>query len=134
LGPIFVKFGQMLSTRRDMIPADIAEELARLQDRVPPFPSDQALAVIEAGFYGRNAADTVFAEFEQHADRLRLRGPGAFRARLPERRPPWRSRCCVRASRRVIGHDLSSSCDVAWPVLHRAPVVGRQAASSRGRW
>jgi ubiquinone biosynthesis protein len=62
LGPIFVKFGQMLSTRRDMIPADIADELARLQDRVPPFPSDQALAVIKRA-YGRNAAD-VFAEFD----------------------------------------------------------------------
>src|SRR6266567_720198 len=39
LGPIFVKFGQMLSTRRDVMPADIADELAKLQDRVPPFPS-----------------------------------------------------------------------------------------------
>ncbi len=38
LGPIFVKFGQMLSTRRDLLPADIADELAQLQDQVPPFP------------------------------------------------------------------------------------------------
>ena len=38
LGPIFVKFGQMLSTRRDLLPDDIADELAKLQDRVPPFP------------------------------------------------------------------------------------------------
>ena len=37
LGPIFVKFGQVLSTRRDLLPADIADELAKLQDRVPPF-------------------------------------------------------------------------------------------------
>lgn len=37
LGPIFVKFGQMLSTRRDLIPLDIADELAKLQDQVPPF-------------------------------------------------------------------------------------------------
>ncbi|MBM3384163.1 MAG: ubiquinone biosynthesis regulatory protein kinase UbiB, partial [Betaproteobacteria bacterium] len=37
LGPIFVKFGQILSTRRDLLPADIADELAKLQDRVPPF-------------------------------------------------------------------------------------------------
>jgi ubiquinone biosynthesis protein len=62
LGPIFVKFGQVLSTRRDMIPADLADELAKLQDRVPPFPSEQALAVIKRA-YGRDAAD-VFAEFE----------------------------------------------------------------------
>src|SRR5690606_26439290 len=40
LGPIFVKFGQVLSTRRDLLPADIADELARLQDRVPPFPAE----------------------------------------------------------------------------------------------
>ena len=39
LGPIFVKFGQVLSTRRDLLPPDIADELAMLQDRVPPFPS-----------------------------------------------------------------------------------------------
>jgi ubiquinone biosynthesis protein len=40
-GPIFVKFGQVLSTRRDLLPTDIADELAKLQDRVPPFPSEQ---------------------------------------------------------------------------------------------
>ncbi|NNM64415.1 MAG: ubiquinone biosynthesis regulatory protein kinase UbiB [Burkholderiales bacterium] len=47
LGPIFVKFGQMLSTRRDLLPTDIADELAKLQDRVPPFDSDQAVGLIE---------------------------------------------------------------------------------------
>ena len=41
LGPIFVKFGQVLSTRRDLVPTDIADELARLQDRVPPFPANR---------------------------------------------------------------------------------------------
>jgi predicted unusual protein kinase regulating ubiquinone biosynthesis (AarF/ABC1/UbiB family) len=44
LGPIFVKFGQVLSTRRDLMPTDIADELAKLQDRVPPFDSHLALA------------------------------------------------------------------------------------------
>ena len=44
LGPIFVKFGQLLSTRRDILPLDIADELAKLQDRVPPFPSGLAMA------------------------------------------------------------------------------------------
>jgi len=48
LGPIYVKFGQILSTRRDLLPDDIAEELARLQDRVPPFPGARARAMIEA--------------------------------------------------------------------------------------
>ena len=47
LGPIFIKFGQLLSTRRDLLPNDIADELARLQDRVPPFPQEQAIALIE---------------------------------------------------------------------------------------
>jgi ubiquinone biosynthesis protein len=47
LGPIFVKFGQMLSTRRDLLPPDVADELARLQDRVPPFPSDESARLVE---------------------------------------------------------------------------------------
>jgi len=47
LGPIFIKFGQLLSTRRDLLPPDIAEELAMLQDRVPPFDSAVATALIE---------------------------------------------------------------------------------------
>ena len=62
LGPIFVKFGQVLSTRRDLLPVDIANELARLQDRVPPFPSAVAVATIEKSF-GRPLAE-VFARFD----------------------------------------------------------------------
>lgn len=50
LGPIFVKFGQALSTRRDLLPADIADELARLQDNVPPFPGELARAAIERAY------------------------------------------------------------------------------------
>ena len=62
LGPVFVKFGQMLSTRRDLMPDDIAVELSRLQDAVPPFPPEQALARIEKA-YGR-PAQAVFAHFD----------------------------------------------------------------------
>jgi len=62
LGPIFVKFGQVLSTRRDLIPADIANELALLQDRVPPFPSAQAAASIEAALGA--PPHQLFAQFE----------------------------------------------------------------------
>lgn len=50
LGPIFVKFGQMLSTRRDLLPDDIADELAKLQDQVPPFPGQLAVSIIESTF------------------------------------------------------------------------------------
>jgi ubiquinone biosynthesis protein len=62
LGPIFVKFGQMLSTRRDLVPLDIADELALLQDRVPPFPSVEAIATLEAAY--RKPLSEVFAEFD----------------------------------------------------------------------
>ncbi len=62
LGPMFIKFGQILSTRRDLLPPDIADELALLQDRVPPFPGAQARAQIEKAF-GR-PVDAIFAAFE----------------------------------------------------------------------
>jgi ubiquinone biosynthesis protein len=63
LGPIFVKFGQLLSTRRDILPLDIADELAKLQDRVPPFPSELAIAELEKA-YGK-PVDQVFASFQR---------------------------------------------------------------------
>jgi ubiquinone biosynthesis protein len=62
LGPIFVKFGQVLSTRRDLLPTDIADELTLLQDRVPAFAGQQAQALVEKAF-GRPIAD-VFAQFD----------------------------------------------------------------------
>jgi ubiquinone biosynthesis protein len=63
LGPIFVKFGQVLSTRRDLMPEDIADELARLQDRVPPFSSDVAVASIERAF--RKPLNQIFESFDR---------------------------------------------------------------------
>jgi ubiquinone biosynthesis protein len=63
LGPIFVKFGQVLSTRRDLLPTDIADELALLQDRVPPFASSVAVGTIERAF-GKKLAD-IFISFDQ---------------------------------------------------------------------
>ena len=62
LGPIFVKFGQVMSTRRDLLPDDIAVELAKLQDRVPPFSSDIAVATIERAF-GRPVTE-IFESFD----------------------------------------------------------------------
>jgi ubiquinone biosynthesis protein len=62
LGPVFIKFGQMLSTRRDLLPDDIADELARLQDNVAPFPDAQSVAIVEAAL-GKPVSE-LFASFE----------------------------------------------------------------------
>lgn len=62
LGPIFVKFGQAISTRRDLLPTDIADELAKLQDAVPPFPAEEAIEIIN-GAYGESVED-VFERFD----------------------------------------------------------------------
>ncbi len=62
LGPIFVKFGQAISTRRDLLPPDIADELAKLQDMVPPFPAEQAIAILDEE-YGEPVHD-VFQRFD----------------------------------------------------------------------
>jgi ubiquinone biosynthesis protein len=63
LGPIFVKFGQVLSTRRDLLPTDIADELAMLQDQVPPFPVEEVLVILQR-VYGR-PVDEVFRHFDR---------------------------------------------------------------------
>ena len=62
LGPVFTKFGQMLSTRRDLLPEDIADELAKLQDNVPPFPQQQSIAIIEKAL-GKPVTE-LFASFD----------------------------------------------------------------------
>jgi len=62
LGPIFVKFGQVLSTRRDLLPEDLADELAKLQDRVPPFPAAQARSLIEKAL--GKPIEAVFEQFD----------------------------------------------------------------------
>ncbi len=62
LGPIFVKFGQALSTRRDLLPRDIADELAKLQDLVPPFPGEEAVRILEAAY--EQPVTEVFKRFD----------------------------------------------------------------------
>jgi ubiquinone biosynthesis protein len=62
LGPIFVKFGQAVSTRRDLLPPDLADELAMLQDRVPPFPAAEAIEILEKA-YGESIRE-VFSRFD----------------------------------------------------------------------
>jgi ubiquinone biosynthesis protein len=63
LGPIFVKFGQIMSTRRDLLPEDIADELANLQDQVPPFPGAQARAIVERAL--QSPVEDLFADFDE---------------------------------------------------------------------
>ncbi|HET7569939.1 MAG TPA: ubiquinone biosynthesis regulatory protein kinase UbiB [Gammaproteobacteria bacterium] len=63
LGPVFIKFGQALSTRRDLLPPDFAAELARLQDKVPPFPGKQARALIEQAL--GQSVEAIFREFDE---------------------------------------------------------------------
>lgn len=65
LGPIFIKFGQALSTRPDILPPEIAFELSKLQDKVPPFASEKAMAII-AKAYGKSPYE-VFAQFDSIA-------------------------------------------------------------------
>ncbi len=62
LGPVFIKFGQMLSTRRDLLPQDIADELKKLQDNVPPFSGQQAQGLIEKAL--QKPVAELFASFE----------------------------------------------------------------------
>ena len=121
LGPIFVKFGQMLSTRRDLLPADLADELALLQDRVPPFPSEQALKVLE-NFYGR-PVDDVFVNFE------RTPVASASVAQVHFAELPDGTEVAIKILRpgieRVIAHDLAlletaaMLLDRAWPEARR---------------
>ncbi len=62
LGPIYIKFGQILSTRRDLLPDEIAEELIKLQDDVPPFPAEQSRQIVEKALGGK--VDDLFARFD----------------------------------------------------------------------
>ena len=62
LGPLFVKFGQILSTRRDLLPDEIAIELSKLQDAVPPFPSAQAIEIVEREL--DKPIDELFSSFD----------------------------------------------------------------------
>ncbi|MDR0233251.1 MAG: ubiquinone biosynthesis regulatory protein kinase UbiB [Zoogloeaceae bacterium] len=103
LGPIFVKFGQALSTRRDLLAQDFADELSLLQDRVPPFAPELALSEISRA-YGRPAHE-VFAHFEENPV-ASASVAQVHLARLPDGR-----KVAVKILRpdieRVIEHDLA---------------------------
>ena len=97
LGPIFVKFGQMLSTRRDLLPTDIADELAKLQDRVPPFPAEEVIATLERAL---SAGRSTRCSRSSSASRWRARRSRKCTSRSFPTARPSPSRCCARASRR----------------------------------
>lgn len=110
LGPIFVKFGQMLSIRRDLIPLDIADELAKLQDQVPPFAFTEVEAVIQEAF--NLPLNQVFSDFEQTAIASASVAQVHF-AHLLDGTP-----VAVKVLRpgiaRVINHDLALLDTAAW--------------------
>ncbi|MDR1661463.1 MAG: ubiquinone biosynthesis regulatory protein kinase UbiB [Azoarcus sp.] len=121
LGPIFIKFGQVLSTRRDLLPPDLADELALLQDRVPPFPTEQAVGLLEA-FYGR-PVDEVFLRFE------RTPTASASVAQVHFAALPDGTEVAVKVLRpgigKIISHDLglleigAALLEKAWPESRR---------------
>ena len=124
LGPIFVKFGQMLSTRRDLLPPDLADELALLQDRVPPFDSGMAVQVLEE-LYGR-PIDEVFDDFE------RTPVASASVAQVHFARLPDGTEVAVKVLRpgieRVIAHDIAL-LEAAAALLDRIWPEGRRLKS-----
>jgi ubiquinone biosynthesis protein len=120
LGPIFVKFGQMLSTRRDLLPPDIANELALLQDRVPPFPSEQALRRWKAY---EKPVDEVFINF----DRTPVASASVAQVHFAEL--PDGTEVAIKvlrpASSRVIAHDLAL-LETAAMLLEKVWVEGKR--------
>lgn len=96
LGPIFVKFGQMLSTRRDVLLPDFASELTKLQDQVPPFDSALAMSLVE------NRWALRLARCSMSLNRFRWPAPRSPRYISPSSRKActlarkWPSRCCAR--------------------------------------
>lgn len=110
LGPIFVKFGQMLSTRRDLIPLDIADELSKLQDQVPPFAFAEVEKVITGAF--NQPLSALFSQFDETPVASASVAQVHF-AHLPDRKP-----VAVKVLRpnieNTIAHDLRLMDTVAW--------------------
>jgi ubiquinone biosynthesis protein len=117
LGPIFVKFGQVLSTRRDLLPQDIADELAKLQDQVPPFPADEVTATLERVY--ERPVDAVFRRFGREP----IASASVAQVHLAEL--PDGTEVAVKVLRpgigRIISHDLAlldtgaSLLEFVWP-------------------
>jgi ubiquinone biosynthesis protein len=95
LGPAYVKFGQILSTRPDVVGVELANQLTMLQDRLPPFPTETAIQTIESAL--GQPVDALFSEFSDPSPRPRSRRSTARAAPITGARS--RSRCCAPASR-----------------------------------
>ena len=104
LGPTFVKFGQLLSTRPDVVPPDIIVELRGLQDDVRPFPFEQAERVIEEEL--GNSLERLFLEFDREPVAAASIGQ-VHRADAPERQAASPSRCSGPGAPRQIEADLA---------------------------
>jgi ubiquinone biosynthesis protein len=121
LGPIFVKFGQMLSTRRDLLPQDIADELAKLQDRVPPFPIEDVVATLDRCYH--RPLDEVFASFDREP------AASASVAQVHFAQLPGGTQVAVKVLRpgieAVIAHDLALM-DTAAGILERISADARR--------
>ena len=128
LGPIFVKFGQVLSTRRDLLPTDLADELAKLQDSVPPFAARDRGAAGRVGV--RTADQRGVCQFRARAGGQRVDRAGAFRS------AQGRPRGCGQgvAARHAGGDRQRSGAAGARGGLGRARVAPMASASSRARW
>jgi len=84
LGPTFIKFGQLLSDRKDIIPGHVLKELEKLQDKVPPFPHEQAIAIVEEQL--EQPIDSLFLRFDQEPDAAASLAQ-VHRAMLPTGKP-----------------------------------------------
>jgi ubiquinone biosynthesis protein len=121
LGPIFVKFGQVLSTRRDLLPTDIADELAMLQDQVPPFPVEEVLPTLQR-VYGR-PVDEVFRRF----DRVPIASASVAQVHLAEL--PDGTEVAVKVLRPGIASDIANDLallDTAAAFIERQWKEGRR--------
>ena len=134
LGPVYVKFGQILSTRRDVLPADIADELAELQEHVPAFPGEQARAIVEQKL--GKPIDQLFRErsTKNRSPRRRLRRCTArYCPTAPKSSPRW---CGPGIEQRIEDNMELLSSLAGWHVaiIPRASASGptRSSASSSG--
>lgn len=111
LGPIFVKLGQVLSTRADLLAEDFAQELAKLQDRVPPFAGERAIAIVEASL--KRPLDAVFSEFQREAGASASIAQVHF-ARLASNGAEVAVKVLRPGMRRSIKKDLALMHTLAW--------------------